>query len=147
MLEAQPLTCDCEPGWPFLNQHQPTPSHTTASRGGIFFINFVNVDDANPTLSLAHVSQGWGILVPSTMAAPPLNIICNVNANPTPSHTTASWGGIFWTNYDSGADDEPCRLIAAAPTLGDTQRRRQAAEACRWFVCLCLHPRRQRQAT
>ena len=54
------------------------------------------------------------------------DIICNVNPNPTPSHTTASWGGIFWTNYDSGADDEPCRLITAAPTLGDTQRRRQA---------------------
>ena len=68
------------------------------------------------------------------MAAPPLDVICNVNANPTPLHTTASWGGIFWTNYDSGADDEPCRLIAAAPTLA--QRR--------WFVVdlfasVCTH--------
>src|SRR5271168_539482 len=117
MTKAQPLACNCKPGWVYSFQCEPTPSLAIARRGGFLSSFFLRQRTTTTTTSHARCRH----LPPS---AP------TTTQQPTPSLAIARQGGFFHPFFKATNDndnDEPCRLVVV--------------------ICLHLHPRQRRQPT
>src|SRR5271168_3753332 len=92
---------------------QPTPSLAIARRGG--FLSSFFLSQRTPTTTTSHVGSSLSsasIVDPQRVITTHWGLSLPLHLQHQPHRPPSLW--IFWTNYNSGADDEPCRLIAAA---------------------------------